>query len=193
MATALISARAPCRPFLTCRPSAGRQLATPRALQSTEAVQQQAGAAAAPLPATYRRLVARRTGGSFREVAEVEEATLPAQLGEGEVSRQATGSVLCSAVGSPADMLRTNKSDGGTSNAPCPPSLPDLHIYIHIQGITTENHSCMYASIEGFAAAGAGAGAVRRGQRWLRDLPGARGVRVSGSMACGQLVTSAWG
>ena len=37
------------------------------------------------LPATYRRLVARRTGGSFREVAEVQEGVPLPQPQEGEV------------------------------------------------------------------------------------------------------------
>jgi hypothetical protein len=36
------------------------------------------------LPATYKRLVAKRTGRSFREVAEVEEVPLP-QPGDNEV------------------------------------------------------------------------------------------------------------
>jgi hypothetical protein len=37
------------------------------------------------LPATYRRLVARRTGGSFREVAEVQEGVPLPEPQEGEV------------------------------------------------------------------------------------------------------------
>ena len=37
------------------------------------------------LPATYRRLVARRTGGSFRDVAEVQEGLPLPEPQEGEV------------------------------------------------------------------------------------------------------------
>jgi hypothetical protein len=62
-----------------------------RAPRAAAAMRDAAGAAAAQqaapqqqLPATYRRLVASRTGGSFREVARAVEAPLPAP-GPGEV------------------------------------------------------------------------------------------------------------
>jgi hypothetical protein len=38
---------------------------------------QPASSSSEPLPATYRKLVAKRTGSSFRDVAEVVEAPLP--------------------------------------------------------------------------------------------------------------------
>lgn len=43
------------------------------------------------LPPTYKRLVAKRTGKSFRDVAEVEETPLP-QPGPNEVRLCSTGS-----------------------------------------------------------------------------------------------------
>jgi hypothetical protein len=59
------------------------------ALASTSGAAPAAAVQHAPkLPATYKRLVAKRTGKSFREVAEVEEVPLT-QPGDNEVNIEA--------------------------------------------------------------------------------------------------------
>ena len=68
-----------------------RFMATLASASASTSIEQQAGAELQQheplqqLPATYRRLVARRTGGSFREVAEVQEGVPMPELQEGEV------------------------------------------------------------------------------------------------------------